>query len=270
MQIQVYTQKDRMKYENIDAGIKNIQGKVRTHWHEYYEIELILEGGGTYVVDGKGYDLKKGDLFLMTPASFHNAYFKDGTRIVNIMFRPELCDKKYLYSLFSENSYIFTTLDDETTELFRLITANIENCMNSQPKDEKYAFTLLNCIIGKISQITSKSYMSGETSPVQKAILYIQNNFRQQITLNEIAEVANYSPNYLSEQFHKFTGMTFKNYLNNLRFSYVEKLLLYTDLSVTEICFESGFNDYAHFMYAFKNKYHTSPNKYRKTYDIMK
>ena len=69
MQIQVYTQKDRMKYENVDAGIKNIHGKVRTHWHEYYEIEIVLEGGGTYVVDGKGYDLKKGDLFLMTPAS---------------------------------------------------------------------------------------------------------------------------------------------------------------------------------------------------------
>lgn len=268
MQIQMYTQKEKMKYENIDAGVKDIRGKVHTHWHDFYEIELILRGSGSYVVDGKGFEIKKGDLFFMTPASFHNAYFGEGTRIVNIMFKSDLCDKSYLCSLFNERSFISTTLDDADTEFIRIITKNIENCLNQSPVDERYAITLLNCIIGKISQISAKTSPSMIISPVQKAILYIQNNFRQQISLTQIAEIANYSPNYLSEQFHKHTGMTFKNYLNNLRFMYAEKLLLYTDLSITDICFESGFNDYAHFMYAFKNKYHTSPNKFRKTYDI--
>ena len=140
LQIQMYTQKDRMKYENIDASIKDMFGKVRTHWHDYYEIELVLEGSGTYVVDGEGYDMKRGDLFFLTPASFHNAYFTTGSRIVNIMFKSDLCDKEYLCNLFSENSYISQNLDEESIELIKALSKNIINCLEHDPIDEKYAF----------------------------------------------------------------------------------------------------------------------------------
>lgn len=49
---------------NIGASKKRINGDYSIHWHDFYEIEFILDGSGTYIIDGIDYPIKKGMLFL--------------------------------------------------------------------------------------------------------------------------------------------------------------------------------------------------------------
>ena len=133
----------------------------------------------------------------------------------------------------------------------------------SAENDDEYSFHLLNSIIGKICRLTNR-HEHGHLTKVQTAMLFIQNNFRNEITLNDIADVAGVTPAYMSSIFLKDSGMNFKTYLNGIRYEYAKKLLSYSDMTVTDICFESGFNDYANFERNFRTNFGVSPREYRK------
>ena len=75
-----------------------------------------------------------------------------------------------------------------------------------------------------------------------------------------------YSPNYFSAEFKKETGVEFQKYLRNLRLDFAMKLLKLSRLSVTEVCFECGFNTLAHFLSAFKSFVGVTPSEYRKNH----
>ena len=100
---------------------------------------------------------------------------------------------------------------------------------------------------------------------MQYAVLYLQNRFKENVRLSEVAGSVNYSANYFVNKFKAFTGVTFKEYLSNLRFAHAEKLLKYTNLSVTEICYQSGFSDFSNFMSYFKARYGVTPKEFRKS-----
>ena len=70
----------------------------------------------------------------------------------------------------------------------------------------------------------------------------------------------------MSSIFLKDCGVNFKDYLSSIRFDYAKKMLEFSDMTVTDICFESGINDYANFERSFKAKFGISPREYRKSY----
>ena len=79
-----------------------------------------------------------------------------------------------------------------------------------------------------------------------------------------MAKEAGLSAGYLSKVFHDTTGKTFKEYVNALRMQYAVKLLRHSDRSISEICYSSGFQSLPNFLRQFKDRYHTSPGKYKK------
>jgi AraC-like DNA-binding protein len=92
----------------------------------------------------------------------------------------------------------------------------------------------------------------------------MHNHFRENLYLKDVAQQANLAPNYFSEAFHKLTGIPFQTYLQDLRLRFALALLRVSDLSVTEICYASGFNTLSHFLRVFKQKFHQSPNTFRR------
>lgn len=66
--------------------------------------------------------------------------------------------------------------------------------------------------------------------------------------------------------FKKELGITFKQYLNKLQFDYAAKLLKFSNMNISEICYESGFKDYANFERHFKSHFKITPTKYKLLY----
>ena len=263
MHINMFTSQDNMKRDNIDASAKSIIGKTETHWHDFYEMELVLGGEGTYVIDGTNYEIERGALFLMSPAAFHSVDFVSMGSMINVMFKGDLYSSKFLHKIFEINSHIAIYLDDKEIKFIEMLCTDMVEALEKKPESVQYPVAILECILGKISEMV-KINNAADMSSMQKAILYLQNNFKGRVTLASAAKAAYVSPNYFSEQFHKYTGATFKAYVIGLRLSYAEKLLVYTNMPTLDICYECGFTDYTNFLSMFKKKNGITPVNFRK------
>ncbi len=236
-----------------------------THWHEFYEIELIISGSGSYIIDGVERNIERNMLFFMTPVNFHKV-ITDDSQVITLMFMGEVCDSDILFKLSSVFNSDSVMLSDEDAKYLSAVMHEL-NIVSSENEDE-YCFHLLNSILGKICRLNN-THRHGYMSRVQKAMLYIQNNFRNDIGLSDIADAASITPSYMSSIFSKECGVNFKEYLSTIRYDYAKKLLEYSDMTVTDICFESGFCDYANFERHFKERYAMSPKQYRARKKIL-
>ena len=251
-------QSDYLGKEDISAVKKNFNGKYKSHWHEFYEIEYIISGTGIYEIDGKEYKIKPGTLFFMTPVDFHSVDAKD-IEIYNIQFSSLAANTEILAEITERDFPTFFELKGNDLSFIEAQLAE----MVINHNDRQFQSLILNCILAKLLKLQNNGGKA-DLSPISKAQLYILNRFRDNISLSDVAKNAGFSVSYFSMLFKKETGKTFKEYTNNLKFEYAEKLLKYTDFTVLQVCNESGFEDYANFLRRFKERTKMSPTEYRK------
>ena len=95
------------------------------------------------------------------------------------------------------------------------------------------------------------------------AMNYLYTHFRERLTVEEIAEVCGYTPNYFSRLFHSLTGRSYTDFLNALRVNHAIMLLRSTKQSVTEIAFGCGFSSLSNFYRAFREQTGRIPTEIR-------
>lgn len=127
---------------------------------------------------------------------------------------------------------------------------------------------------GDIAQIVQRCYYDlvdrvRETKSLQYSKMinrcreYIFNHIYESPTLQELAQIANLHPEYLSRLFKKEVGVSLGTYIQQERIEEAKKLLLYTELSITEVCTRLNFNDQSHFIKSFKKHTGVTPKKFR-------
>lgn len=252
------------KQQEIESGYinikkKHIYGNFSTHWHEFFEAEFILSGSGKYIIDGKEYDIKKGMLFLMSPINFHELKDSDA-EIINLKFSDSICSRSVLFPITGgtvENAIEFSG------KSYELLACLFEELLSAK-NDAVYASSILDCLLLKAVR-SSKNPDKSQLTYVRSAMLYLLNNFRSAPTLSDAAAHVGLSPAYLSSIFSSETGTGFKEYLNSIRFEYAKKLLMYSDMSISEVCYESGFDDYSNFLRGFKERFAETPMQFKKS-----
>lgn len=257
--IKRFTKSQNIFNNDICAIKKHIYGDFPMHWHEFFEIEYIIDGKGEYCIDGQTYQIESGMIFFMTPINFHELKNVDA-EIINLMFSSDLSTPDALFQISGHG--IERAIKFNKTEVSFIETLLTELCLAVKDKDITYASSLLNPLLLKLGRTTNKNHHS-ELTYVQSTMLQLQNNFRSKVTLSDVAATVGLSPSYLSNIFSNELGIGFKEYLNTLRFEYAKKLLLYSNMNISEICFESGFDNYANFLRGFKNRYGNSPARFR-------
>lgn len=121
--------------------------------------------------------------------------------------------------------------------------------------DEKKVLKELNGDTDSRDTIGSETYL--------RIIDYVHDNYKDEISLNQLAELFHTNPSYLSKMFKKECGVNFSVYLNQLRLDYACKLMKQTQLTVNEISEMCGFNNYVYFARLFKSKIGMTPTEYR-------
>ena len=255
-----YTLASNMRNNLSNVSKKHINNLCKIHSHEFYELEYIISGSGKYIIDGTEYPIEPGMLYFMTPVNFHMVDAKD-TEIYNIMFPNGACDMYYLSKLALNSKAIVLKTNDTDKAFYEAVLQEL--LLN---KNDSAMFSLLlNALIAKLGKSVS-DFKNDKLSISQKAILYIITNFRLQISLSDVADHVGFAPSYLSDMFKKQTGVGLKQYINSVRFEYARNLIMYSNLSITQICNDSGFEDYSNFIKRFKERYGMSPSKYRRNY----
>lgn len=254
--MEIFGKTEEIKNGIISSSKKHIDGSFSEHGHEFFEIEYIIKGNGAYYVDGKEYQIEDRMLFFISPSNFHSIKECDAD-IINVMFSCELCDSRALFVLFASGKNPVVHFSDKESVLIEQLLLEI-----TASSETDYQLQFLRCVLYKLSSVI-KGESQKTASHIQSAIIYILENFRSNLTLEGAARYVGLVPAYLSSLFQREMGINFKTYLDNLRFDYVVKLLLFTNHSILEICSESGFSDYSNFTRRFKKRYGCTPKEFR-------
>lgn len=239
------------------------------HWHDCYEMALVVCGSGRQIVNGREHALKPGTLFLLTPVDFHALFPTPGEtlELYNSMFVGQFLDAELRQWLFTGQSYHHFELPVELLERMRPEFERIwaENQGAGLGRNRMMRSGLENILLEVARQTQNGQPLeSSGHSTIHNALLYVQHHFRSALTLAEVAGQARMAPTYFSQAFHRATGTQFQKYLSALRLRFAAALLLAdAALPVTEICFASGFGNMAHFGRSFHAKYGVSPSQYR-------
>ena len=241
------------------------------HWHDCFEIEFVLNGNATQILNGETYNMSAGTLYMLNPTDFHSVT-SSGAEVYNIMFSEEVLDEAVLQKILSVGKNIVFTLNDRDLVSVKFIMSQMlyefnHNSEFSNLLIKNYMECLLMMILRKCA-IEKGNKKDSEHNSIRKALLYIHSNYRENPTLIQVAEIAGFNKNYFSGLFHQTTGKTYKEYLNALKLEHSKKLALTSNLSVTEICYASGYNSLTNFLRAFKNHYGVSPAAMRKSHRI--
>ena len=146
-----------------------------------------------------------------------------------------------------------------------LIGSLLRELVEVHQEHSHFALSLLSCLLQKLALHAPQENRQQPLPYIQKALLYIVQNFRSGITLDETAAHLGLSATYLSELFTRQTGMNFKVYLDRVRFSHVQNLLTFTDIPICRLPELCGFGDYANFSRRFKQRFGITPRECRKS-----
>lgn len=248
---------------------------VELHWHEFYEVTLIANGTGRQHLNGVGHPLHKGTLFFTTPTDLHEFFgdVNDPLETLVVVFNEELLDQD-IYPLFfnPEGHYEILLTEKELPVYIALFDRiSLEQRGNYLGKESIIKGCLQQILIDLVrkslvlaSGQESRKFRLKDGDPIHRSLVYMQYNFRDQLTLADISREVHMSQSYFSERFSKEMGIPFQNYLQNMRLDFAEKLLRSTELPVTEICLKSGFNSLPHFERSFKKKFGMTPRDMRR------
>jgi AraC-like DNA-binding protein/quercetin dioxygenase-like cupin family protein len=253
------------------------------HYHSHYEIYYQMAGERYYFIKDRTYYIKKGDIVFINMYDLHKTIYAgaDFYERVLINFKARYIkgfsdDSKDidLFSVFGKDINVYSLSLPEQGFIEGLLNKMLQENKKSLIGYGSYLkISLIEILIflNRLSlnpQTRYLEYPSALHKKISEVAKYINNNFFNNITLNDLSQTFHVSPFYLSRTFKEVTGFTFIEYLNSTRIKEAQRLLIKSNLSVTEIGEKVGFESTTHFGRVFKNISNTSPLQYRKLHSI--
>ncbi len=247
-----------------------------------YELCIHVEGKTALYVGDQVYYPKRGTVATYKSGEVHKlfvtglesyeryVFWFDYDYVCNLFEGAEEC----LLSMFAHRKLLENNVlqlaPHQTGSLLKTLERAAQYGEDSSP--EGRGFFLSSCL--KALAIVSEGYRTvmgkqgaGNYSPiVSMALEIIEKHFTEISCVEELSAQLHISNSYLARMFKKQVGTPVYEYVQNMKLAYAVKLLT-EGKSVTEVCFESGFNNYSYFIQLFKRKYGVTPHKYQKGLD---
>ncbi len=249
-----------------------------TNWHKHEEFELILltEGHGTAMIGDYIGEYKPGDVYFIAgnlPHWFKKQHHKMTGCSVVLHFKTDIFGKEFLGLPELKNIQQLLIKNDGIQLQQKLKKEIATIILDMQAIKGFQRINLLLQCLQRISTIphynTLTQNFSSNTNNINPAIeRIIDFSFKRYltpVTLEQVAEVAAMSIPTFCRFFKKNIKKTYFDFIQDLRISHACKLLTNTDKPVMEICYESGYNSWAHFSKQFKHVKKMTPTMYRKT-----
>lgn len=261
---------------------------VNNRWHYHSEVELIhfKKGEGTQFIGDNIKRFKAGDVVLVGSNlphywRFDDCFFEEGTNALADIrvshFNENFWGEQFLH--LPENNYIKSILEKAkrglqiTGKARQQVAEVLDQLLNAEGTQRIILLIeALSVIAGAKQVITLSSIgfkpdnLDVESDRINSIYEYSIKNFRRKIQLEEIAEVANISPNSFCRYFKSRTRKTYSQFLIELRVGHACKLLIENNQCIKRLCYESGFNNFTSFHKYFKMITGKSPLTYQREF----
>ncbi len=251
---------------------------LRDHYHDMYELYFITEGERNIYFNGICYKFKRGDFIIIQPFTSHRTESEEATFFGRYVINFK---KEDLESMFSASDLLrikellqssAVHLNEKTTALVEKLLDMIRKYNNdNNATSDKLKISTLILVLDIVCKYYEESGFAAPGSSataaihpsVQKCIRYVSAHYAEDITLDFIANYCHISKSRFCSIFKETTGTTFLNYLNNMRISQAQNLLVTTDKPLHEIAALSGFSSTSHMTRIFHTVHTSSPTKWR-------
>ncbi len=241
------------------------------HSHRFCEIIFVVDGKGCTTVDGKRLEFEKGDILIYNPQVEHyeESSMQEPTEFMFFALdKFEITDLPQNHLLPSDYEIIYHS-EDSYPALYDLLKKMIFEFENKKDFYVEIAQNISRTILMYIFRIINyadQGFNLHKTNGVlEKVLRFIAENYKNNISLEDVANACYVNKYYLSHQFSKFKGMSIGKYILTLKIEEAKRLLETTTLSVNDISELSGFNDPNYFSRTFKKVMGMSPLQYRKS-----
>lgn len=255
------------------------------HYHPEYEIVMVTESTGKRFIGDHISDFKPGNLAFLGPNIPHtykndDKYYEEGSELraksIVIHFTEASLGNDFLQL---PESLLLNKLFERSLsgldifgESYQKISNKLYDIVSLSGLKRWLCLTDILLEIAESKSLSSITrtphigYNDKESKRLCNVFDWITANFEKEIRLSEAAEIAQMNENAFSRFFSLRTRKTFSGFVQELRLQKAAKLLVENDMTITQVCYDCGYNNLSNFNRQFLNHYRMNPLKYRKTF----
>jgi len=248
------------------------------HRHDFFEVLYLSKGSGFHIIDGNKYEIQPPCVFFMSPGQAHKIEFSSDIEgyififtsefyLINQTNQNRLIEFPFFFTIRQENRPLMLESKQDVQFLETLFSKGIAEV----EKGEKFSVDLLRSVLDLILTSCTVLYKSDENLlpkgrgniVVKKFLQLVEENYQNNLTVNEYAYKLSVTPNHLTQTVNQLTGKTSSQIIKAKQVLEIKRLLVHTNLSVTEIAGRLNFPDQSYFSKFFKREAGLSPLQYR-------
>lgn len=248
------------------------------HRHDFFEILFLSNGSGKHIIDSNVYEVHPPCVFFLSPGQAHKIMLSEDIDGYIFTFTADF----YLYNHNNQNRllefpFFFTVkqnnpplqITNEHDKFF--LTTMFATAIQELKREKQHSPEMLRSLLDVILQFCNTRYEVNDTMLikgkghilVKRFLQLLEENYQNNISVNEYALQLHITPNHLTQTIKELTGKTASKIIQEKQLIETKRLLLHTNLSVTEISTLLNFSDQSYFAKFFKKMTGESPNAFR-------
>lgn len=255
----------------------------KLHTHDFFELVVIVAGRCGYTYNGHDYVIHAGDTFIVPPGQYHQYHDQNGIDLLNFLWCPDALpfDFKKLRGMSSFRAFLELEPDSRNAFAFEhhLVLNNdqvveIEKIHRKMLHEQEILrdggqlrmtclFYDLLILLARHYSETGKNSKPNDILHMEQVAEFIEKNYASHLQRQDAAKIFGRGVRMFSDAFNKSFGMSFSDYLTQIRLRHAQQMLTETQMRISEIALECGFCDSNYFCAVFRKVYGITPRKYR-------
>jgi AraC-like DNA-binding protein/mannose-6-phosphate isomerase-like protein (cupin superfamily) len=248
------------------------------HRHDFFEVLYLLKGSGYHVIDGNNYEIKPPCVFFMSPGQAHKLelssdiegyifIFTSDFYLLNRRNQNSLIEFPFFYTIHQDNPPLHLTSQSDVLFLESLFRKSI----TETELTGDYKLEMLRSILDLILTTCAARYQENDHLHfkgkglilVKQFFQLLEENHTKNLSLNNYAGMIGVTPNHLTQSVKVLTGKTSSQIIKAKQLLEIKRLLVHTNLTVSEIANQLSFEDQSYFTKFFKRETGLTPLQYR-------
>ena len=248
------------------------------HRHDFFEVLYLLKGSGLHVIDANKYEIKPPCVFFMSPGQAHKLELSNDIEgfififtadfyLLNRSNQNTLIEFPFFYTIHQDNPPLLLESESDIRfleSLFRQGVAEIRDAGESNTEMLRSILDLILTTCGARYQVIENLLNKGKGQILVKRFFHlVEENHQKNLSMSDYSGMIGVTPNHLTQTVKLLTGKTSSQIIKAKQLLEIKRLLVHTNLSVSEIANQLNFEDQSYFTKFFKRETGFTPIQFR-------